>query len=117
MEDNYKLTHFLTAQNQVYLKALLEIQQGQKQSHWMWFIFPQLKRLGTSGAANYYGIKNLEEAKVYIKHPVLGKHLKQINIALLDLTNKTAADIFGSPDDMKLHSCMTLFSLVDTFRW
>lgn len=111
MEDTFKLTRFLDAQNQVYLKALGEIQQGQKQSHWMWFIFPQLKGLGTSDAANYYGIRNLAEAKAYLQHPVLGKHLRQITTALLALEGKTAFEVFGSPDDMKLRSCMTLFSL------
>ncbi|MFP5438820.1 MAG: DUF1810 domain-containing protein [Bacteroidia bacterium] len=111
MEDTFKLTRFLDAQNQVYLKALGEIQQGQKQSHWMWFIFPQLKGLETSDAANYYGIRNLAEAKAYLQHPVLGKHLRQITTALLALEGKTAFEVFGSPDDMKLRSCMTLFSL------
>lgn len=111
MEDTFKLTRFLDAQNQVYLKALGEIQQGQKQSHWMWFIFPQLKGLGTSDAANYYGIRSLAEAKAYLQHPVLGKHLRQITTALLALEGKNAFEVFGSPDDMKLRSCMTLFSL------
>lgn len=113
MDDTFKLTRFLDAQNQVYLKALGEIQQGQKQSHWMWFIFPQLKGLGASDAENYYGLRNLEEATAYLAHPILGKHLRQISTALLDLTDKTATYIFGSPDDVKLHSCMTLFHLVD----
>lgn len=111
MEDTFKLTRFLDAQNQVYLKALGEIQQGQKQSHWMWFIFPQLKGLGTSDAANYYGIRSLAEAKAYLQHPVLGKHLRQITTVLLALEGKTAFEVFGSPDNMKLRSCMTLFSL------
>lgn len=113
MEDQYKLTRFLDAQNQSYLNALSEIRKGQKQTHWMWFIFPQLKGLGKSSTADYYGITGLEEAKSYLKHPVLGKHLVQISLALLELKGKTALDIFGSPDDMKLRSSMTLFSQVE----
>jgi len=113
MEDKYKLTRFLDAQNQVYLNALSEIRKGKKQTHWMWFIFPQLKGLGRSSTADYYGITGLEEASAYLQHPVLGKHLVQIASALLELQGKTASDIFGSPDDMKLQSSMTLFSQVE----
>lgn len=110
MEDKYRLARFLDAQNQVYLNALSEIRKGQKQSHWMWFIFPQLKGLGKSSTADYYGITGLAEASAYLKHPVLGRHLIQISAALLELKGKTALDIFGSPDDIKLRSSMTLFS-------
>lgn len=113
MEDKYKLTRFLDAQNQVYLNALSEIRKGKKQTHWMWFIFPQLKCLGSSSTAQYYGITGLEEASAYLQHPVLGKHLVQIASALLELQGRTASDIFGSPDDMKLRSSMTLFSQVE----
>lgn len=113
MEDKYKLTRFLDAQNQVYLNALSEIRKGKKQTHWMWFIFPQLKGLGKSSTADYYGITGLEEASAYLQHPVLGKHLVQIASALLELQVRTASDIFGSPDDIKLRSSMTLFSQVD----
>lgn len=113
MEDKYKLTRFLDAQNQVYLNALSEIRKGKKQTHWMWFIFPQLKGLGRSSTADYYGLTDLEEASAYLQHPVLGKHLVQIASALLELQGKTASDIFGSPDDMKLRSSMTLFSQVE----
>lgn len=113
MEDKYKLTRFLDAQNQVYLNALSEIRKGRKQTHWMWFIFPQLKGLGKSSTANHYGITGLSEASAYLQHPVLGKHLIQISNLLLELQGKTASDIFSSPDDMKLHSSMTLFSLVE----
>lgn len=113
MEDKYKLTRFLDAQNQVYLNALSEIRKGKKQTHWMWFIFPQLKGLGRSSTAQYYGITGLEEASAYLQHPVLGKHLVQIASALLESQGRTASDIFGSPDDMKLRSSMTLFSQVE----
>lgn len=113
MEDKYKLTRFLDAQNQVYLNALAEIRNGQKRTHWMWFIFPQLKGLGISSTADFYGITGIEEASAYLQHPVLGKHLVQIASALLELEGKTASDIFGSPDDMKLRSSMTLFSQVE----
>ena len=111
MEDKYKLTRFLDAQNQVYLNALSEIRKGCKQTHWMWFIFPQLKGLGKSSTAEYYGIGGLEEASAYLRHPVLGKHLIEISNVLLESEGKSAFDIFGSPDDMKLRSSMTLFAV------
>lgn len=110
MEDKYKLTRFLDAQNQVYLNALSEIRKGSKQTHWMWFIFPQLKGLGKSSTAEYYSIGGLDEASAYLGHPVLGKHLIEISNVLLGLEGKSAFDIFGSPDDMKLRSSMTLFA-------
>jgi len=113
MEDNYKLIRFLDAQNQVYLKALSEIKAGRKQSHWMWYIFPQLTGLGSSENARYFGITNLGEAAAYLQHPTLGKHLIEITKALLAIKGKSASDIFGYPDDLKLHSSMTLFSLVE----
>lgn len=113
MEDKYKLTRFLDAQNQMYLSALSEIRKGRKQTHWMWFIFPQLKGLGKSSTADYYGITGLNEASAYLEHPVLGKNLIQIASVLLELEGKTAFDIFGSPDDIKLRSCMTLFSATE----
>jgi uncharacterized protein (DUF1810 family) len=113
MEDNYKLIRFLEAQNQVYLKVLSEIKKGQKQSHWMWFIFPQLVGLGSSENARYFGITHLGEAKAYLQHPTLGKHLIEISKAVLAINGKSASDIFGYPDDLKLHSSMTLFSTVE----
>ncbi|MGV3459732.1 MAG: DUF1810 domain-containing protein [Flavobacterium sp.] len=113
MEDKYKLSRFLDAQNLVYLNALSEIRNGLKQSHWMWFIFPQLKGLGKSSTAEHYGITGLGEAKAYLNHPVLGKHLVQITNTLFDLEGRTALEIFGSPDDLKLKSSMTLFRQVE----
>ena len=106
------LVRFLEAQNQVYLKALSEIKKGKKQSHWMWYIFPQIMGLGSSENAKFYGIANLEEAVDYLAHPVLGKHLIEITEVLLQINGKSATEIFGTPDDIKLQSSMTLFAYV-----
>jgi len=113
MPDNNGLIRFLEAQNQVYLKALEEIKKGEKKSHWMWFIFPQIKGLGTSEHARYFGIRDIEEATAYLQHPILGKHLVEISKAVVAVPGKSASDIFGYPDDLKLHSSMTLFSRVE----
>jgi uncharacterized protein (DUF1810 family) len=113
MTDNNELIRFLDAQNQVYLKALSEIKNGKKETHWMWYIFPQIKGLGSSETAKYYAIKDLEEATAYLEHPILGKHLIEITEEVLNLNGKTATQIFGTPDDMKLRSCMTLFANVN----
>lgn len=112
MTDNNELIRFLDAQNQVYLKARSEIKKGKKDTHWMWYIFPQIKGLGSSETANYYAIKDLNEATAYLQHPILGKHLVEIAEEVLNLKRKTAIQIFGTPDDMKLRSCMTLFANV-----
>lgn len=108
-----ELSRFLDAQNQVYLRALAEIKAGKKETHWMWFVFPQIKGLGSSENANFYAIKNIREATAYLNHPVLGKNLIEISKVVLDIEGKTATDIFGTPDDMKLRSCMTLFAHVE----
>jgi uncharacterized protein (DUF1810 family) len=113
MTDNNELIRFLDAQNQVYLKALSEIKNGKKETHWMWYIFPQIKGLGASETSKYYAIKDLEEATAYLEHPILGKHLIEITEEVLKLNGKTATQIFGTPDDMKLRSCMTLFANVN----
>ncbi|MFV8344053.1 DUF1810 domain-containing protein [Flavobacterium sp. XS2P39] len=112
MESNMELKRFLDAQNQVYLKALSEIKEGKKNSHWMWYIFPQIKGLGSSDTAKFYGISDLQEAASYLAHPILGKHLIEISTAVLQLDGKTASEIVGTPDDLKLRSCMTLFANV-----
>jgi len=112
MTDNNELIRFLDAQNQVYLKALSEIKNGKKETHWMWYIFPQIKGLGSSETAKYYAIKDLKEATAYLEHPILGKHLVEITKEVLNIHGKTAAQIFGTPDDIKLRSCMTLFANV-----
>jgi uncharacterized protein (DUF1810 family) len=112
MTDKDELIRFLEAQNQVYLKALSEIKEGKKISHWMWYIFPQIRGLGSSETAKQYGIKDLNEATAYLQHPILGKHLVEISEEVLNLNEKTATQIFGTPDDKKLRSCMTLFANV-----
>ena len=106
------LDRFIKAQENHYHKALSEIRQGKKRSHWMWFVYPQVKGLGMSQASIYYGIKDLKEAELFLHDPVLGKRLVDISNALLDLSTNNAASIFGSPDDLKLRSCMTLFSQI-----
>jgi len=106
------MDRFITAQATTYAQALSEIRSGAKRSHWMWFIFPQLKGLGYSSNANYYGIGGLSEATAYIQHPILGPRLIEISRALLNLPGNDATNVMGSPDDMKLRSSMTLFSLV-----
>jgi uncharacterized protein (DUF1810 family) len=108
--ESEKINRFLTAQNQSYLKALEEIQAGKKVSHWMWYIFPQLKGLGKSEISEYYALEGVNDATDYLNHPVLGRHLVEISNAVLSLTSRSANEIFGSPDDMKLRSCMTLFA-------
>ena len=112
MTNNKDLTRFLDAQEQSFETALGEIKQGRKRSHWIWFIFPQLEGLGLSSTAKFYGIHDLEEATSFLAHPVLGKRLVQISEVLLQLESSDPHEIFGSPDDLKLRSSMTLFSLV-----
>lgn len=109
------LQRFIDAQKTVGNLVLSEIRAGRKQSHWMWYIFPQLEGLGLSEPSRYYGIKGIEEAQAYLKHPLLGARLIEISEALLDTGIKDAFRIFGYPDNLKLYSCMTLFaSLPDT---
>jgi len=111
MNNDYDLERFVEAQQSDYAIALSEIKSGRKQSHWMWYIFPQVLGLGYTGTSIHYGIKNLEEAAAYLEHEVLGKRLIEISSVLLSLETSDAHKIFGSPDNMKLRSCMTLFSL------
>ena len=109
----YDLSRFLNAQKRDYAQALYEIRSGRKRSHWMWYIFPQIQGLGVSSTAQFYAIQDLDEAKDYLAHPVLGARLKEISSALLELEGLSASDIFGYPDDLKLCSSMTLFHLAD----
>lgn len=109
MEHN--LERFIDAQEHDFLLALKEIRAGCKKSHWIWYIFPQLKQLGRSSMAKYYGIENIKEAKEYLMHPVLGARLNEICTALLALEIDDPYKIMGSVDGMKLRSSMTLFSL------
>lgn len=109
---DYNLQRFLDAQQGVYEQALTEVQNGRKYSHWIWYIFPQLKGLGMSYNAHYYGIDGKEEAAAYLAHPVLGKRLREITSAFLQLKAQSAQDVFGSLDAMKVLSSMTLFNEV-----
>lgn len=113
MEKEFDLDRFLEAQQETYDTALREIREGKKQTHWMWFIFPQLKGLGFTDYNIFYGIENIQEAAQYFNHPVLGKRLTTITKAILKVENKTALEILGRPDERKLKSCMTLFGLLD----
>lgn len=108
------LERFLKAQEDTYPQALKEIQEGKKQTHWIWYIFPQLKGLGSSYNSTYYGIRDLDEARQYLNHPILGKRLREITQALLSWSQKfSARDILGDIDTLKVHSCMTLFDQVE----
>ena len=112
MTNNYNLQRFIDAQRSDFAIALSEIKGGRKQSHWMWYIFPQVLGLGYTSTSILYAIKDLDEATAYLNHEVLGKRLIEISNALLALETNDAHKIFGSPDDMKLRSSMTLFTLV-----
>lgn len=107
------LQRFLEAQEDDFELALSEIKSGRKESHWMWYIFPQIAGLGFSSTSIFYAIKDLTEAEEYLNHPILGERLIEISEALLEIKGKTAFQIFGSPDDMKLKSSMTLFAALN----
>ena len=110
----YNLERFIKAQEFNYENALAEIKKGRKTSHWIWFIFPQLKNLGSSRNAKYYGIENLDEAKKYLENKILRRHLLEISQELLELKNNDIEDIMGSEiDKAKLLSSMTLFHLAE----
>lgn len=109
---NSNLKRFIDAQENDYLNALKEIKNGRKQSHWMWYIFPQISGLGFSDISKYYAIKDLNEAKEYLKHDILGERLIEISNVLIRLDTNNAKAIFVSPDDLKLKSSMTLFSQI-----
>ena len=113
MNKQNDLERFITAQETNYHIALTEIKQGKKQSHWMWYIFPQIQGLGFSEMTKLYSIKDLDEAQNFLRHPVLGKRLMDICNELLQLKSNDAHAIFGSPDDKKLRSSMTLFARVN----
>ena len=105
----YNLNRFIEAQNKNYNVALNEIKNGKKLTHWIWYIFPQLKELGFSNTSLYYGISSIEEAKEYLKNEYLNNHLIEITEALLNLENKDIVEVLGYPDNLKVKSCMTLF--------
>ena len=112
MQKKQDLERFKDAQETDYKVALSEIKNGRKQSHWMWYIFPQIQGLGFSETSRYYAIKDMQEAAAFLQDPLLGSRLIQICDALLGLAGNDANKIFGSPDDLKLKSCMTLFSVL-----
>ena len=105
------LDRFLDAQRGDYAAALAEVRRGRKTSHWMWYIFPQIAGLGQSSTARYYSIRDLEEAREYYAHPVLGQRLREISGALLELRGSDPVAVFGGIDSMKLKSSMTLFAM------
>lgn len=110
--DPYDLGRFVSAQATIFESALAELGNGQKKSHWMWFIFPQIEGLGYSEISRFYSIKSMQEARQYLSHPILGPRLLKCAETVLALNGKTASEIFGSPDDLKFKSSMTLFACV-----
>ncbi len=111
MNDPFDLQRFVEAQAEVIDRAMEELRAGKKRSHWMWFVFPQLAGLGRSEMAQRYAISSLEESRAYLEHPVLGARLRHCSEIVLAVQDRTAAEIFGAPDDQKFWSSMTLFSI------
>ena len=111
--DPFRLTRFTSAQQSVYDTALSELKAGRKRTHWMWYIFPQIAGLGSSETSRYYAIQSLEEAHAYLEHAVLGFRLRECAEAVWATDGRGISEIFGSPDDVKLRSSMTLFALAD----
>lgn len=119
--DPFNLQRFVDAQEFIYVRALEEVRAGRKQTHWIWYIFPQLRSLGRSPRAYTYGIASLNEARAYLAHPVLGPRLRECTEAAIAAQAPSLNALFGSPDDLKFRSCMTLFALAagengDLFR-
>lgn len=112
MHKQFDLERFIEAQEPVYATVLNELESGHKRSHWMWYIFPRIAGLGSSATAQKYAIESLDEAAAYLAHPVLGKRLRECSALVLALHGHDIAAVFGSPDDRKFHSSMTLFSEV-----
>jgi uncharacterized protein (DUF1810 family) len=110
--DPYDLDRFVRAQEGDYQQALSDIMSGRKRSHWMWYIFPQIDGLAFSSTSKLYSIKSIEEARAYLEHAILGPRLLKCAEAVVGVDNRSATEIFGSPDDMKLRSCATLFASV-----
>src|SRR5947209_7398495 len=111
----FDLERFVTAQAPVFSAVLAELRAGRKRTHWMWFIFPQLRGLGRSSMATFYSIASLHEARAYLAHPVLGPRLELCTRIILELEAGSLHEIFGSPDDMKFQSSMTLFALAASY--
>jgi uncharacterized protein (DUF1810 family) len=110
--DPYDLDRFVRAQAADYDRALSELRDGKKRTHWMWYIFPQIDGLGQSPMSQRYSIKNAAEARAYLGHPVLGPRLRECAVVVNNIVRRSALEIFGSPDDLKLRSCATLFARV-----
>ena len=110
MTDAFHFTRFVDAQEPVFPEVLKELRAGRKTSHWMWFIFPQIEGLGHSSTARYFAIRSLDEAKAYLRHPVLGPRLRECARLVNAVEGRTASQIFGYPDDLKFRSSMTLFA-------
>lgn len=109
MDDRFDLERFVQAQAGICEQVVAELRAGRKRSHWMWFVFPQLAGLGYSAMAQRCAIASLDEARAYLEHPILGARLRECSALVLAVPGKTAHEIFGSPDDLKFHSSMTLF--------
>ncbi len=109
MTDRYDLQRFIEAQDKVYESVLSELRAGQKRTHWIWYVFPQIQGLGSSSMAQRYAIASREEALAYAEHPILGARLRECTQLVLDIDGRSAKQIFGYPDDLKFRSCMTLF--------
>ena len=112
MNDPHNLTRFVRAQESDYARALSEIRSGRKRTHWIWYVFPQIAGLGLSQMSRQYAIADAAEARAYLSHPILGPRLLECAEAALRIDGRTAFEIFGSPDEMKLRSCATLFACV-----
>jgi uncharacterized protein (DUF1810 family) len=112
--DRFRLERFVQAQHSIYKRVLWELQAGEKESHWMWFIFPQIRGLGSSPTSIEFAISGRDEALSYLQHPVLGPRLKECTSLVLQVEGRSALDIFGEPDDMKFRSSMTLFAKVSS---
>lgn len=110
MEDKFNFQRFIKEQQRDYTTAYVEISQGRKRSHWMWWIFPQIEGLGMTATSHKYSIKSIEEAIAFLAHPYLGKNIREISKALLQLDTNDASYVMGYPDDLKLRSSMTLFA-------
>jgi uncharacterized protein (DUF1810 family) len=111
-DDPHDLNRFILAQSRDYATAMAELRAGAKRSHWMWYVFPQFDGLGYSSTAKQYAVKSVDEARAYLAHPVLGKRIVDCCRALLAVRDRTARQILGTPDDLKLRSSMTLFAQV-----
>ncbi|OBG86412.1 calpastatin [Mycobacterium sp. E802] len=111
-DDPYDLARFVTAQDRVYSQVVGELRDGRKRSHWIWFVFPQLRGLGHSSTAHHYGIASVDEASAYLAHPTLGPRLRECARLVAQIDGRTAREVFGHPDDLKVRSSMTLFTAV-----